>query len=636
MPSIQVALVGQPNVGKSSLFFKLTGVGVISSNYSGTTVEFDEGVVKVGDTILHIYDLPGIYSLSVNLEDEKIVVDMLRSNKNNMILFVMDSNNIESSLAFFMEVSELGFPIIVALNKIDLSSKRFDINVEKLSKILGVPIIPVSTRSKQGIDDLITVISNGEAKISDYKTNYDDSIAKYSEEIMKIDQSITWGHSIKLLEGLNAFTEKISQNTYERSAEIVKNFTKMHREAPNISIAKSRFEDARDIYMTVVKPNNSSISKKNKISEIIITPPTGVPIFLFVAALIFFTVIFVGGWLSELIDNLYTTTISQWFCSIGYDIGGEFGRSIMNGVNTSIVAILSLVIPYIALFYILLGILEDSGYMPRMVVLLDRVIRKFGVQGNAFLPMMVGFGCNVPAILSTRIMHSKKEKLVTCTLICMAVPCSAQLATITGVTGKYAGVFWIAIILTILLIIGITIGIVLNKKLNCKISSLAIELPELQMPRIHDVFIKTWIRIKDFFEIAVPLLVVGSIITELMVHYNILFYVVDPMSWLTVGLLGLPASTIICFITGILRKEMSYGMLVILAAAQNKLITEFMSPQQFVVFGIVMATYMPCLATMIAMHKEIGIKYTISITLISVCVAIIVGSVFNVITHTII
>ncbi len=630
MDQIQVALVGQPNVGKSSLFSRLTGVGVISSNYPGTTVEFDEGTVTFNEKTVHIHDLPGTYSLSVNSEDEKVVLDMLHDENNDVVVVVADSTNLESSIVLTIEIAELGLPMIMALNKNDLASRRFDFDVKGLSNVLGIPVIPVSSRTGEGVDQLLSAITDGSAKASDYQVMYDGHIQRYVGELMSIDPSLTWGRTIKLLEGVTPVSDIDNADVRERVDQMNDEFTRIHGEGMNIHLARDRYGDAHIIAMAAVKKKTEGISRKDRISELTINPSTGIPILMGIMALTFACLIFVGGFLAEVIDDLYTNIVGSTLSDFGRDIGGELGEAIMTGVDSSIAAILGLVIPYIMVFYIVLGILEDSGYLPRAVVLLDRVMHKVGLHGNAFIPMMVGLGCNVPAVLSTRIIRSRRERVILCTIICMAVPCSAQIATITGVTGKYAGAIWVLVIFLLLIVLGFTAGCILNKKMKYEPSNLAMELPEIQWPKPRNVLLKVWLRTSDFFKLAVPLLIVGSIIIELLVHYELLDQLVDPMSWLTVGLLGLPAVTIVAFIAGILRKEMSYGMLVILAGTQGITdITQFMTPQQFIVFGIVMSIYLPCLATMTAMYKELGAKDTAVISIATITVAVAIGAVFN-------
>ena len=613
---IQVALIGQPNVGKSTLFSRLTGVGVISSNYPGTTVEFDEATVTCNGKEIHVHDLPGTYSLSTTSSDEDVVMKMLRDVENDVIVVVADATDLEPSLVLSMEVLELGLPTIIALNKYDLSSKRMTIDVDKLEKILGVPIIPVSSRNGDGIMGLLDAISSGKARISDYHVMYDDHIVEAIGTVMD-SQHVDRGKAIKILEGIDDCPDQPFIDDIDRR------FVETHGDHISVHIARDRYGDAHVMVMETVHRSTRNMTRAERISELTTNPSTGIPILIGVLALTFLILIGVGGLIAEWIDYLYTTFIGTALIDVGRSIGGDIGEALMTGIDSSFQAILGLVIPYIMVFYIMLGILEDTGYLPRAVVLMDRLFHHFGLHGNAFIPMMVGFGCNVPAILATRTLRSKRERIILCSMICMAIPCSAQLAIMTGVTGRYAGVPWVFVIFAILIALAIVIGIVLNKRMRFEPSNLAMELPELQLPRASNVLNKMWMRSSDFFKLAVPLLIVGSVIIELCIYYNVLDALVEPMSWLTVGLLGLPAVTIICFIVGIVRKEMSYGMLIIVGA-----ITE-MDPSQFVVYGVVMSIYMPCIATIAAMRGELGWKSTMKVCFASIVIAVIIGTLVN-------
>ncbi len=627
---MQIALIGQPNVGKSSLFTRLTGVGVISSNYPGTTVEFEESTVIVDEKELNIHDLPGIYSLSTSSGEDGVVIDMLRDKTNDAVIVVADSTNLESSLVLAIEIVELGVPMILALNKMDIADKRFKIDAGKLSEILGVPVAPVSSKTGEGVDGLLKLISSGKVAVSGYRTRYDGHIMRYIESMTSIDGSMTWGSAVKMLEGLEIFVRMESPEVEAYVRRISSEFEETHGDALDIHIARDRYGDAHVIAMSAVEPIVEGVSRKDRISEMTITPATGIPILICVLALTFLCLIVVGGMLADAIDALYTGVVGTALVDFGREVGGDLGEAVFAGIDGSLGAILGLVIPYIMVFYIVLGLLEDSGYLPRAVILLDRSMHRLGLHGNAFIPIIVGFGCNVPAILATRAVRSKRERTILCTMICMAVPCSAQLATITGVTGRYAGVVWVAVIFAVLIALGFISGTILNKRLKYEPSNLAMELPELQMPGAKNVLLKMWYRTSDFFKLAVPLLIVGSIVIEILIQFNLLDSLVEPMSWLTAGLLGLPPVTIIAFIAGILRKEMSYGMLVILATAQGITdITLFMDPRQFVVFGVVMSVYMPCLATIMAMFKELGLKETIAVSLTTFGAALAIGTAFN-------
>ena len=348
-------MIGQPNVGKSSLFSRLTGIGVISSNYPGTTVEFDEATVTMDDVTLHFHDLPGTYSLYANSDDEKVVMDMLRDSENDVILVVADSTNLESSLVLTIEVSELGIPVIVALNKYDIASRRYDVDIDGLSRVLGVPVVPVSSKTGEGVSDLLHAIAGGSAKVSDYRVMYDGHVLKYVEELMRIDPTITWGHAIKLLEGIDLRTDSVSQEVKDRISEMSEEFIGIHKEPMNMHLARDRYGDAHIIVMEVMVRKQTEPSRKDRISEMTINPSTGIPILIAVFLAVFGILIFVGDLLATLVDDAYVAVVGSALADFGYSVGGELGEAIFTGIDSSISAILGLVIPYIMLFYILLG-----------------------------------------------------------------------------------------------------------------------------------------------------------------------------------------------------------------------------------------------------------------------------------------
>ncbi|MCQ2056212.1 MAG: ferrous iron transport protein B [archaeon] len=621
---IQVSLIGQPNVGKSCLFSRLTGINVVSSNYPGTTVEFNEGTITVDKKIFHIHDLPGTYSLSPNSNDERTVIEMIRSRKSDIFIIVADATNPEPSLVLISEILELNLPLIIAFNKYDLAIKKYDINIDKLSQIFEIPFIPVSSKTGEGINVLLNAISTGKARTSNYKVPYDGHIVECVKKIQNMNPTIKWGTAIKFLENLDVSGINIPSDTKSSIVNMQDKFMEIHGESVNIHLARDRYGNAHIITTETIKRKNHGQTHVEKFSEMTINPLTGAPILALVLTLTLTCTIFLGGYLSELFDKVYSSTVEAILSNFEFT---TVEKTLINGTSDGIKAVLELVIPYIMIFYIILGVLEDTGYMPRAVVLLDRMMHKIGLHGNGFIPMMIGFGCNVPAILATRSIRSQRERIILCSLICMAVPCSAQLAIIAGVTGRFAGYVWSFVIVSTLIIIGACIGLFLNKKLPHDPSYLAIELPELEFPKISNIIRKMWIRTNDFFKLAVPLLILGSVIIELLLQYDLLIKIVQPMSWITVSLLGLPATTIIAFITGIIRKEMAYGMLAILAKSQD--LTSFMLPHQFAIFGMVMATYFPCLAAIIALYHEFGIKHTFLVTASSMTVALIIGSGFN-------
>lgn len=627
--TFKVALVGQPNVGKSSLFTRLTGVGVISSNYPGTTVEFDEGVVTRNGKTVSVHDLPGTYSMSGNSDDEKVVLRDLWEGRNDTVILVADATNLVSSLVLCFEALELGLPTIIALTKIDEARKRNRIDIDALSGILGVPVMPVSSKTSEGVDALADAVCEGRARASGFRVEYMPDIEK---AIVALEDGLPdnlkfnkRGVAVKLLEESGPFDEMIGTDLKHTVAVMKKLYRDGTGQSLAVGIASSRYAEAENIVSDVVSESDTKPSLADRISDVMITPVTGIPILLAVCLVILTTIVYVGSFLDGVVSSVYEAVVGTAIIDLGGD--SEFWTAVLTGIDGSIQAIMSLVIPYIMVFYIILGILEDSGYLTRAVVLLDRTMHHFGLHGGSFIPIIVGLGCNVPAIMAVRTVQSRREKVILSSMIVMAVPCSAQMAIIMGATGSYSGIVYAFGILVMLVCLAVVTGVLMNRFMKYEPSNLAMELPDLQVPSAKNVLFKTWYRIKDFFYIAFPLLVVGSIVVELLLQYDLLDVIVDPLSPVIVGMLGLPAVCSIAFIVGILRKEMALGMLQILAGGVA--LEAFMTPDQFVVFGVVMAVYMPCVATLITMWREIGWKETIGVSVLSIVVAILLGTATN-------
>ncbi len=627
------ALIGQPNVGKSSLFTRLTGVGVISSNYTGTTVTFREAVVTRNGNKVRIFDLPGTYGMSGNSDDEEVVLEMVRDPDIDSVIVVADATNLQSSLVLCFEVIELGLPIILAVNKIDEARKKYDTDYEELERILGIPVVPVSAKTSEGVDHLADALCEGLGRRSAFQVKYEMHLEAAIDEIMghlkktRFDQR---GTAVKLMEGTRFFIEDIMPATAEIASNLRNKFEVEHDESSDIAIARDRYSVSNAIVRKIQSRTHTKFSRKDRLSEIMITPSTGIPILIVVGLLLFATMIFLGSLLDEAVSYVYDMLIGNSLVDFGKNVGGDMGKAIMLGIDGSIRAILTLVIPYIMVFYIILGFLEDTGYLPRAVVLVDRTMHRFGLHGGAFIPMIVGLGCNVPAIMAIRTIRSRREKLILTSLIVMCIPCSAQMAIIFGIVGKYSGLIYAFAILLIDLALLVVLGLALNRFLKYEPSNLAMEIPDLSRPSVKNVLFKTWDRIKDFFMIAFPLLVVGSIFLEVALNYNLLDFVIGPLSFVTVTMLGLPAAVVLAFIVGVLRKEMAVGMLAIIAASVGILeLGSFMGPEQFFVFGLVMAIYMPCLATIAVIWREIGWKETFAVSALSIGTAVAIGTVAN-------
>jgi len=296
-------------------------------------------------------------------------------------------------------------------------------------------------------------------------------------------------------------------------------------------------------------------------------------------------------------------------------------------VSLSIEAMLALVIPYILVFYVMLSILEDSGYLVRVVSLLDGVMHRLGLHGRAVIPMVVGFGCNVPAILATRTMGSRRERLILAVLITIAVPCSAQTAIIVGSVGKFAGALWALLIYVILMGTLVVLGLFLHRTIKFEPSGMCVEIPDMRWPSAKQTVVKTYIRLKEFLTIAFPLLLAGSIVLEILMALDILQRILQPAEPFMMTVLGLPAFTAVALVFGILRKEMALQMLIVLQGTSD--LSLVLADRQMFVFALVMAVFMPCLAAFAVMLKEFGVKSTLMVAAASMSLALVMGAVAN-------
>jgi ferrous iron transport protein B len=350
-----------------------------------------------------------------------------------------------------------------------------------------------------------------------------------------------------------------------------------------------------------------------------------------VLAGVFLVLVFVGGAIEEVLVGAYTDAFRQPFEDYKAGLDNELVGGALEGVYLSAEAMLALVIPYILVFYLMLAVLEDTGYLVRVVSLLDGVMHKLGLHGRAVIPMVVGYGCNVPAILATRAMGSRRERLILATLITIAVPCSAQTAIIIGTVGNYAGASWA---LAIYLILGgmlVLLGFALHRTMKFEPTGLFVEIPDLRVPSISQTVEKTYLRVKEFLTIAFPLLLAGSIVLEILMAEGLLQKLIEPSEWFLMAALGLPGVTVVALVFGILRKEMALQMLMVLFGTSN--LALHLTPEQMFTFALVMAIFMPCLAAFAVMMKEFGLKSTLLVTGGSVSIALVLGAISHAILN---
>jgi len=566
----KILLVGNPNVGKSALFSRLTGVRTTVSNYTGTTISYTKGFMKLGGEKVEVIDVPGTYTLEPTSEAERIALKML--DDGDIVINVVNATNLERSLYLTLQLLERQIPVIIALNLWDDTKHRgIHVDLKKLIELLGVPAIPTVALTGEGIKDLVENIPKALSKKAPQR-NRDErwtEIGSIIEQVQHID----------------------------------------HRHHTLLE----RLQDAS------------------------VKPLTGGIIGIIVLAGSFFVIRFIGeNIINYIFDPLFNRLWAPVILKLSSILGGSgvlhdivVGKISGSEVNfvesfgilsSGFYVPLAMVLPYIISFYFVLGLLEDIGYLPRLAVLMDTIMHWLGLHGYAIIPTLLGLGCNVPAILSTRILESKRERFIASTLVSIAVPCAALQAMVFGLVGKHGGQY-VAMVYGTLFIVWVLMGIILNHSLKGFSPELLIEIPPYRLPLWSTVLQKLWMRIHGFLAEAIPIILSAILVINILYSLDAFDAIANITAPVVTGVLGLPKEAVTSLILGFLRKDVALGMLAPLALA----------PKQLVIASVVLAMSFPCIATFVVLLRELGVSGLLKSTGIMISSALIVGGVLNLI-----
>ncbi len=567
---MKILLMGNPNVGKSVLFSRLTGTRTIASNYPGTTVGFTKGSLRLGQELVEIIDVPGTYTLVPTSKAEEVAAEMLK--EGDLIIDVVDATNLERNLNLTLQLLERPVPVIVALNMWDDTRHRgININVARLQELLGVPVVTTVGVTGQGMRELVSRLSEATAPMVVY-TSSDERWAKIGDIVGQV-QSLTHRH-----------------HTW-----------------------REVLEDASS------------------------HPAGGAAIALVGIIATFFVIRFIGeGIINYVTDPLFNRLwtpllmkLSPVFGSAGFWHDILIGK-LINGqidylqslglLSTGLYIEFGVVIPYIVAFYFILGILEDVGYLPRLAVLMDTLMHRLGLHGFAIIPTILGFGCNVPAIMATRILESRRERFIAATLISIAIPCAALQAMIVGLVGKQ-GIQYVAIVYGSLFVSWIVIGLILNRTVKGFSPEIMMEIPPYRFPPWRVIGEKLWLRVFSFIKEAMPIVLGAILVVNILYMLNVFNYIANIAAPVVNGLLGLPKDTVVALAVGFLRKDVAMGMLAPLG----------LTAKQLVISSTVLAMSFPCVATFAVLARELGFKDMLKATGIMIASALIVGGLLNVI-----
>ncbi|MFA5802799.1 MAG: ferrous iron transport protein B [Thermoleophilia bacterium] len=649
-----IVLAGNPNVGKSSIFNSLTGMGVETANYPGKTVELNMATTSLDGMKIGIIDLPGTYALGTVSEDQWVARQGVLDGNPDAVVMVVDATNMARNLYIVLQFLELGYPLVIALNVLDVARREGrHVNINRFSELMGVPVIPTVANRGEGLDELImaaTEVARTQLKPKplgiSYGLDVESNIMKLTEAIAAggLDDPYGLPHralALLLLEKDPEFIELTSvmpgwEPVLELASQLRELIEKEHGQSAHTRIAGERHALAGLIVDEVeTREEADRPGWGERMWRFTTSPITGVPILIMVLAFTFLLLYFVGSTLADVMSGFWGEYIAPPAkAAIVGLLGDNVVSQSLEWAVSGIEAALTVGIPYVLVFYILLAFMEDMGYLNSVAFLTDSVMHKFGIHGRAAIPIVAGAGCNVPAIMGTRTLTTMREKVIAGTLIVM-VPCSARNAIIFGAVAFYSGWQYALLLYVIIGVLWVLIGLALNRIIPGHPTGLVMEMFPFRRPHLATIVKKTWYRFKDFIFLAVPILLAGSVILGSMLQTGILYRVADVLSPVVEGWMGLPAVAGITLIMGILRKELALQLLITIAIASGVAadahgdLNQVMTNTQLFIFALVCAIYIPCAATIAALARELGWRRSIYIMIFTVALAVLMGGLVN-------
>ncbi len=626
-----IIFIGQPNCGKSTLFNAIAGLKAETSNFPGTTVKHTHSRVNVQGYILNIIDLPGLYSLVPGDEAEKVALSHLFYEKPDLIINVVDASSLARNLELTLELIEMGLPMIVALNMMDLAEKKgLRIDIQRLEKELGVPVIPTVATHGRGLKELlekaIFILKNGLlVKPLGWSKDVEDGVYRL-EKILPSNFPVVANRrftAIKMIEMGSHYFQQLLSEIYlplKQVLDEVKNQLESSHDAPAYEVvAAERHHLAMKIFeksTRIVRPAKRPFL--HRLDDLLMHPYLGYLILGLVFLGFFFIVFSIGSPLEELVLGPFEQLRSFFFTNFGQGMA----VSIIDGLLQGIGGGLGIVLPYFIPLLFLMGLLEDVGYLARVGFLMDVFMHRIGLHGKSISPFILAFGCNVPAIVSTRILESRRDKIIT-TLLIPFIPCSARTTIILALVAFYLGPWWALGFYLFHLLLVALIGRVLSFFFKEPSPGLILEIPELKIPSLKNIGKKTVFQLRSFLNFAWPILIVGSVVLALLQSLGIDRILNYGFSPLVVKGLGLPQELGVTLIFGFLRKELSMIMMIQALGTNYHQLMSVITPAQIVIFTLFVSLFIPCLSTVAMIWKELGRKIAFLSVALNLGVAVI-------------
>ncbi len=636
---ITIALAGNANVGKSVLFNQLTGSSQIIGNWPGKTVEKAEGKLKFEGQEITAIDLPGIYSFSTFGMEELVSREYIALEHPDAVINVVDASILERNLFFTLQLIEMNAPLVICLNQVDEAKKKgIVINKEKLEQILGATVVPTVGIRGEGVYDLTKTAvavakngcSNGIAQVR-YGSEIEERIGRLDKEIQAGELGLEYPSrwvAIKLLENdldIKKLVSAKSENIVKTADGLASEISLIHNEPCFAVIAAERYSLANSIAKEVQQQREVETTFSEKLEWVTTHRMFGYLTSAGVIAGLLLWTFSVGGLLSNIFSNVLAL-----FSPVDPRFSGSIGAIIWNGVYGGFVAGVTLVIPYVVPFYIMLAMIEDSGILTRVAFMMDSAMHKIGLHGKALIPMILGYGCNVPAIAACRIMETKRERLLATYAITFA-PCAARTIVILGLVAAFVNPWWALALYAIDIALIFIMGRIALRVVPGQSTGLIMEMHSFKIPSLSVVTKQTWIRTKSLIYLVFPLYIIGSAGIQVLYALGVLQYLSNAFTPVTVIWLGLPAIAGVLMILGLIRKELTLLGAVAIFGTTN--LAPYFTPVQLIVLALTSIIFIPCISTVTILAKDYGWKTAATIATANFVTAILVGGVaFRIIT----
>jgi ferrous iron transport protein B len=625
-----VIFIGQPNGGKSTLFNSIAGPKAETSNFPGTSIKHTHSRVNIEGRLLDVVDLPGTYSLCTSDPAEQIVLTHLFSEKPDLIVNVVDASTLSRGLELTLELVELGYPMVVALNMMDVAERKgVQIETDRIERFVGAPVVPTIAAHGRGVKELLDrafeVIDKGQS-LEPIRFSAD-----VEAEVAAVERLLPPGFpvisntrftAVKLIEtaghacgdflgevepGLRQVVDRamgaIEKDRGAPAYEVIS--AERHHLAMKLSEEASRLLHGR------------RMTWDKKVDAVLMHPVFGY-IILAAVFLAFFLIIFkVGSPLETLLLGPFNA-LGAWLAArLGDGLLFHLAEGLIQGIGGGV----AIVLPYFLPLLFLMAALEDLGYLARAGFLLDAFMHRIGLHGKSVSPFILGFGCNVPAIVSTRILESQRDRVLTSLLIPF-IPCSARTTIVLALVAFYLGPFWAMGFYAANLLIVALIGWAISRFMKEPSPGLILEIPSLKAPRLSSILRKTWLQVTSFVKFAWPLLIGGSLVLSLLSYFRADRWINDVLAPLVVKGLGLPHELGVTLVFGFLRKELSLIMMLQALGVDYQNLMTAITREQIVVFTVFISFFIPCLSTFVILWKEIGKKWAFVSAGLSIAVAL--------------